>query len=357
MIERAPQNILKHRVQLASLPRCVWLPALVAGLLALTACADKAATDVGEHAFDQTIQDGDLTIRTHADKDALTVADRVHLEFTITAPEQFAVELPERPESMGDFTIAQWTFTQRQIGAGGESTQTIHARLEPFLPGESVIPSLEVVAVNPAGERIVLTTPAIPVTIRSVLAADDAVEITGLKEVAAAPPRPAWLLVLWIVVGVVVIAAVVLFIVHFRKARVAEEEQLSPAERALRRLQALLDRNLAGRREFRSFYNELSELLRIYIEDRFGVRAPEQTTEEFLRDMNARDVLTSNELTTLREYLRHCDLVKFAAMEPSPAQVDESVGTTQRFIEKTATPRAHELIEDEVTPTLEGVAA
>ena len=59
--------------------------------------------------------------------------------------------------------------------------------------------------------------------------------------------------------------------------------RMSPIERALYELDVLLKKGLPGRGLYKDFYVELTMVVRRYIERRHDVRAPNLTTEEFLR--------------------------------------------------------------------------
>ena len=54
---------------------------------------------------------------------------------------------------------------------------------------------------------------------------------------------------------------------------------------------------------------ELSDVVRTYLENRFDMRAPELTTEEFLESVSDSPDLTRDHQTLLRQFLRQADLV------------------------------------------------
>jgi hypothetical protein len=54
----------------------------------------------------------------------------------------------------------------------------------------------------------------------------------------------------------------------------------------------------------------------LYLEERFDFHAPERTTEEFLYELQATELLTRDQKESLAEFLKRCDLVKFAKYEP-----------------------------------------
>ena len=108
-----------------------------------------------------------------------------------------------------------------------------------------------------------------------------------------------------------------------------------PHEVAYRELDALLAENLIGRGLAKLFYVRLSNILRHYIENRFGLRAPESTTEEFLIALRASEALERRHKDLLRRFLEHCDLVKFAKLKPSTDQIEGAVTSCREFIKQT----------------------
>ena len=80
----------------------------------------------------------------------------------------------------------------------------------------------------------------------------------------------------------------------------------------------------------------LSTILRRYVELRFGLRAPEQTTEEFLVSALATGGLIAAHRDLLEAFLQHCDLVKFARHHPTPSAMEEAFESAKTFVEHTA---------------------
>ena len=107
------------------------------------------------------------------------------------------------------------------------------------------------------------------------------------------------------------------------------------AEAALAELSALLAQGLAEQGLFREFYQGISDLVRRYVERRYAIRAPERTTEEFLREAQDSPALSGHS-ELLKSFLRHCDLVKFARLQPEPAEVAAAVEACRSFITRTA---------------------
>ena len=85
----------------------------------------------------------------------------------------------------------------------------------------------------------------------------------------------------------------------------------------------------------KEYYSQLSDIVRRYIEERFNVRAPEMTTEEFMNAVRFSDKLTSGQQAFLQEFLNASDMVKFAKFVPSVEQMFSVMRLARTFVEET----------------------
>ena len=83
------------------------------------------------------------------------------------------------------------------------------------------------------------------------------------------------------------------------------------------------------------FYQRISGILRHYIENRFGLHAPEQTTEEFLTGLEAGYDFSGEHKLLLKTFLNHCDLVKFAEFQPNTEDIQKTFDSCKAFIRAT----------------------
>lgn len=79
----------------------------------------------------------------------------------------------------------------------------------------------------------------------------------------------------------------------------------------------------------------VSDTIRSYLEAQFDFHAPERTTEEFLRELSATDLLSTEQKESLGEFLASCDLVKFARYEPGEPELRELHNSAVRLVEET----------------------
>ena len=125
---------------------------------------------------------------------------------------------------------------------------------------------------------------------------------------------------------------------------------LLPFEVALRRLEDI--RPLMQPQSVREFSTAVSDIVRSYIELRFGVTATHRTTEEFLHDL-----LESSKASLLRhrallsEFLQQCDLVKFAGISLTPQNMESLHHSARAFVLETATPDPETGTRDASRPT------
>jgi len=83
------------------------------------------------------------------------------------------------------------------------------------------------------------------------------------------------------------------------------------------------------------FVIAVSDAARAYLEERFDFRAPERTTEEFLRELSGTRLLVKEQKESLGGFLASCDLVKFAKYEPGEKELRELHGAAVKLVEET----------------------
>jgi len=118
-----------------------------------------------------------------------------------------------------------------------------------------------------------------------------------------------------------------------RKARTIETivPELPPEMVALKALEGISD---IGRLDGKTFYFQLSAILRQYIFERFAVDAPEMTTEEFVPRIDRLPV-TPELAQRLRRLCRAMDPIKFGGGMVTEKQMETDLTFAREFVEKT----------------------
>ena len=118
----------------------------------------------------------------------------------------------------------------------------------------------------------------------------------------------------WLAAAVIAGLLLLWWVARWRRATRGAREQKSAMEKAQEDALAALEKLFAliDREESRPYAQESSAIVRRYIEARFHLDAPRQSTEEFLEEVQRSPRLTPNHQQLLGEFLRVCDLLKFA---------------------------------------------
>ena len=143
----------------------------------------------------------------------------------------------------------------------------------------------------------------------------------------------------WKLVGIcgAILAAFALVValayLAIRKIRtMVRVHRMSPIERAMYELEQLLKKGLPGRGFYKDFYVELTMVVRRYIERRHDVRAPNLTTDEFLRAARENPAFTREAIAELKNFLESADMVKFAGVEATPEMADAATGKARDYL-------------------------
>ena len=274
---------------------------------------------------------------------APSIGDTLTLTLRVVAKPQVEVLLPEFGEALERFPVRDFVPAS-EIDSEGRTVATQTYRLDAPRSGPLRIPPLLIEFVDrrpgnkPAPDGLdayELLTEAIEFEVKSVLpenAAADLAPPLGELEAIERPSSTPWG---WIAVGVLALASAGwfggrAFAVWRRRAR-----RESAYAIARKRLDQLLGAPLPNGEALDPFFVDLSGVVRRYLEDRYELRAPELTTEEFLEAVAKSPDLAAEHRPLLRDFLRRADLVKFAHYEPDEAQVRESIALAERFLEET----------------------
>lgn len=151
------------------------------------------------------------------------------------------------------------------------------------------------------------------------------------------PPEPfAWVWPAAIALFILIVAALIVWRLYRKKRLPFQAAIIAPdvaAREGLAASRRLLDEGL-----HREFVIEVSRVLRIYIEERFALRAPHLSTEEFLFAAENSDRLTDQWQKSLGDFLFQCDRVKFALAHLESPRMEALYSTAEQFIDQTVSP-------------------
>ena len=271
------------------------------------------------------------------------IGDVLTLDLEVVSEPAVELLMPEFGEALGRFEIVDFAPSER-IDDEGRTVARQTYRLQPARSGVQSVPPLRIEFVDrrpgrdpaPEGEDAYeLLTERLRVEVAPVLAEDAPLELRpahGDLGPRRGPLGPVWLWAL--ALGVALAIAGPFGWRAFAAAR-ARRRQRSAYEVARQALDGLLSEGRPDAARMDAFYVALSQIVRTYLEDRFGLRSPELTTQEFLTEMGRSPDLARSHQQLLRGFLTQADLVKFAGHRPDATVVDESIASAERFLEET----------------------
>lgn len=264
---------------------------------------------------------------------SVRVGDVVNLRLTVPRPAGGRVELP-------DLNQGRAVVVREVRQPEGEQTATravYDIALTSLMPSNHVLAPGGIVLVDTQGVARTAAFPFVTLEVRSLL--------QGTNDTI----RPAQGLAHWpnqalrraILIGAValVLAAGLLVWLARRAARARPPAPPAPPTPphvlALAALRELLARPWIEERNVEPFYVELSGIVRTYLERRFGLHAPEQTTDEFIREATSSRLLSLDHQQLVGAFLEQSDLVKFARHQPESADMRNAAAAAERLIQET----------------------
>lgn len=141
-----------------------------------------------------------------------------------------------------------------------------------------------------------------------------------------------WILALIIILG----AGYYLFRRMSRNNGETKEKAIviPPYELALQELDSLRSDKLCEQGREREFYTRLTDILRQYLQGRFGINAMEMTSTQIRHMLQANDE-TRLSKRNMEQVLETADFVKFAKVRPLPEDNTRSFNSAMQFVEDT----------------------
>lgn len=295
----------------------------------------------------QASESGDLNnvpieVAASVEKSDVTIGDKINVIIQAKSPVGVNVTIPDPGDRIGEFFVKDAGETKEAVG-GKEGDRIVERRyiLRSYKTGLQIIPPIKIkYHAEGYGEGEVATN-ELEINIKGMIKEGE--EITDIRDIA--PPLGVDTnyvrLLQWIFAGV---AAIALFMLAYRilkkqkggkrvQTRVAAKKL--PHETAYELLEILLKEDLVGKGLVKEYYYRITNILRHYIEDRFGLSAPERTTEEFLVEMAYTNKLNTAHKKYIQEFLEKCDCVKYAKYGPSLLESQETYHLARRLVDET----------------------
>ena len=284
-----------------------------------------------------------VTISAKIDSTTLTMGDRTNIRVEVLKNGHYGLMMDQvQQDDQGVYTLNKVEVRETSVDStdiGNGRIQVIYTYLiQPFEPGtQSIGPFRFVNGADTIDSEIVtlkVLEPDMPKVMK------DSLLINPFEGTVSIPGRwydfiPEWWY--WPLLALLIIAlGAVIFFLYKKNGPtlLPHKKVIPPYELAVKRLSSLKARHLAESGHDKEYYTELTDILRQYIDGRFGVNAREMTTTQILEAMSAEDTL-KHFIDALGPVLRTADFVKFACQRPDISENIRSFNAVNDFVSTT----------------------
>lgn len=305
--------------------------ATAAVALFAAACGRGTPPPEARAPLEDTVESGPVRITIAVDPPAVDLARDNLLTIRVSAPTGCVVRVPPLADRLSGFTLSG-EFDTPASDRNDRRVFERHARLTPLAHPEHRLAPIPL-SYSAAGRRPagwLATRPLLVPRAAEPMPPSRPADIRGIVRVLP-PFRTVALGAAGLALAVTLGA--LLWKYGRRIRRRIEILRMSPRERALRELSDLLALGLVEQGRVKDFYFTLTMIVRRYIERAHRIRAPEQTSEEFLDAVGRDPRFGPPVVARLRSFVEAADLVKYAAFQPDGPVVTQAVDTARTYIE------------------------
>lgn len=158
----------------------------------------------------------------------------------------------------------------------------------------------------------------------------------------------------WIFIIVLLCAAGIFVWMRYIKGKkaiplVPKKKPVPPYELAMQQLNRLKSEKLCENGHEKEYYTRLTEILRIYLDKRFGINAMEMTSTQIMHHLQSNDD-TKTSAPVMKQILEMADFVKFAKVRPLPDDNQKAFNNAVTFVENTKPVEPTEAVNDNPQP-------
>lgn len=288
------------------------------------------------------IQAQQIKATARLDSTNILIGDQIKLFLEIDYPENVAVEFPNVPDTLSEFieVLAKSKIDTIDLENSALLKQIRSYTITSFDSGSyRIAPQWFKINVNGITDSV----PTNGVTLNVfTMQIDTTRGLTDIKMPYAAPLTLKE--VTPYILGIILLGAIIFLVLYSVKRKKKNKPFFSlpvkpkepPHIIALRELDRIKNEKIWQKEKTKQYYSEVTDVLRNYIEERFEIRAMEQTTDEILDSFRYRkDLLSEKSFTNLSQILSLADLVKFAKYKPLPDDDNLTLVNSYFFVNDT----------------------
>lgn len=286
-------------------------------------------------------------VRAELDSAKIVVGQQLGLTLTVTLPKQGDYQVLPLPDTLTSHVEVVKMLRADTLAQGDVLTYARRYLVTSFDTGLQYVPPIPVVTL---GGEVAASTNDLALQVINPfqnVEVDQQSGVAKIFDIHEAQDAPfQWRELLrywpWLVAFLVVVGLIILYVYwRSRRKKLAAEGPkpavpLEPAETtALRELERIRTEKIWVRGQVKEFYTQLTDTLRHYIDQRFGVSTQERTTSETVELLRGDWRLTAPEVQQAQDILELADYAKFAKHQPLPDENDLAVKKAVEFVNTT----------------------
>lgn len=258
----------------------------------------------------------DIKVEATIDTSEFLVGDQVGLELKVTQPIKEFVGIPVFGQELTkQIEILEQSENDTTLLESGQYIIKKRLLITAFDSGYYVLPPIPFLYYTDSikTEPVLFKVGTIPV--------DTSQAIKDIKMPYSAPISIAEVLP-WAGggLGLMVVVFIILYVIRKIRRKEPILGRVKPKEPAhiiaYRDLSKLKDNKLWQKEKVKEYYTDLTDILRMYLWNRYSIRTLERTSEEILESLQESEFNDENAYSELKEIFNISDLVKFAKYKP-----------------------------------------
>ncbi|MCF8235042.1 MAG: hypothetical protein K9G67_09640 [Bacteroidales bacterium] len=275
------------------------------------------------------------------EQDTILIGDQIGFNLSFTGPQDVVVDWPDFQDTLtSEIEIIKKSKIDSIVKDEDQLQLEQHITITSFDSGYYKVPPVKFAYRLPADTTDYYFITKENKLLVNTIQVDTTQAIKPIKGPIKAPYTFKELLP-WILglAGLIAIAVVLLYFFVWRKKEktipfLRPKPPLPPHIIALNELEKLKQKKLWQQGRIKEYHTELTDIVRMYIERRFGINAMEMISPEILEWL-PRDEVDEALLGKLTQMFSLADMVKFAKEKPLPGDNDQSYKNAESFVEET----------------------
>lgn len=285
-------------------------------------------------------------VEASVDRNEILIGDDILLSVTVVRKPSVEILARGREFDLGQFEIKDIRPGLEKTLPNGDLQKTDVYKLSTYFTGEFEIPPLDIRFRTEDGREDVFRTAPIAISVRGLTPEEaEDLDIRDIKPPVLLEGQSRWPLAAAAALGALTLIGLGWWLWRRRRAMPEGPPQPPPLpahEIAFRELEALrAEKELFDPERAKEFSIRVSQIIRRFIYNRWGVTAMDETTFELMGEIK-RLRLGDGAEARFRELFGACDLMKFAKHQPDASTFGEIIGKAWAAIDAAKAPAAGE---------------